>query len=355
MIRFNYKPPGTPPATLSSPEGAREKPVLRLVRFDEASFFDETFESLEALLLEYDPAKVNWIDIDGLGDVALLEAVAARFKLHPLAIEDVLNTAQRPKIEAFEDHYFIASAMVYPGSEDELLFEQVSLFLGERFLITVQEDGGRDVFEKIRERLRLGRGLARRSGPDYLAYALLDASVDSLFPVLEGVGDCIEEVEEDLLENPRRESLRRLYETKRILLALRRVAWPHREIFNILMRDETGLVKRSTQLFLRDCYDHITQIIDIIESYRDLGAGLMDLYLSSVGFRTNEIIRVLTIVSILFMPLTFLAGIYGMNFNTEHPWNMPELNLPFGYPLFWGVCLLMVGGMLIFFKHRRWL
>jgi len=136
MIRFNYKPPGTPPATLSSPEGARAKPVLRLVRFDEASFFDETFESLEALLQEYDPAKVNWIDIDGLGDVALLEAVAARFKLHPLAIEDVLNTAQRPKIEAFEDHYFIASAMVYPGSEDELLFEQVSLFLGERFLIS---------------------------------------------------------------------------------------------------------------------------------------------------------------------------------------------------------------------------
>ena len=355
MIRFNYKPPGTPPATLSAPAGARTKPVLRLVRFDEESFFDETFESFDALLKEYDPAKVNWIDIDGLGDVELLQAVAERFKLHPLALEDVLNTAQRPKIEAFEDHYFIASAMVYPDSDDELVFEQLSFFLGERFLVTVQEDGGRDVFEKIRERLRLGRGVARRSGPDYLAYALLDAAVDSIFPVLESVGDIIEDVEEDLLEKPRRESLRGLYETKRLLLALRRSAWPHREIFNTLMRDETGLVKRGTQLFLRDCYDHTTQIIDIIESYRDLSAGLMDLYLSSVGFRTNEIMRVLTIVSILFMPLTFLAGIYGMNFNTDSPWNMPELNLRFGYPLFWLVCLMVVGGMLAFFKRRHWL
>lgn len=355
MIRFNYKPPGTPPATLTAPEGASGTTVLRLVKFDAETFFDETFETLDGLLREYDPAKVNWIDIDGLGDVDLLQRVADHFSLHPLAIEDVLNTTQRPKVEAFEGHYFIASAMVYPGDSDDLLFEQISIFLGSRFLVTVQEDGARDVFEKIRTRLRTGRGMARRSGPDYLAYALLDASVDSIFPVLEGLGDSIEDVEEDLLEKPRRECLKRLYETKRLLLALRRVAWPHREIFNTLMRDETGLVARGTQLFLRDCYDHTTQIIDIIESYRDLGAGLMDLYLSSVGFRTNEIIRVLTIVSVMFMPLTFLAGIYGMNFNTEDPWNMPELKWPYGYLYFWCVSLLIVGGMVAFFKKRGWL
>lgn len=355
MIRFNYKPPGTPPATLVPPVDARGNVVLRLVKFDADSFFDKIFESFEELLQEYDPAKVNWIDIDGLCDVGLLQKIADHFELHPLAIEDVLNTAQRPKIEAFHGHYFIASAMVYPGQRDDLIFEQISFFLGAKFLVTVQEDGGRDVFEKIRMHLRTGRGMVRNSGPDYLAYVLLDASVDSIFPVLEGVGDSIEDVEEDLLEKPRRECLKRLYETKRLLLALRRVAWPHREIFSTMMRDETGLVSHNTQLFLRDCYDHTTQIIDIIESYRDLGAGLMDLYLSSVGFRTNEIIRVLTIVSVFFMPLTFLAGIYGMNFDTADPWNMPELKWPFGYIYFWALSLLLVGGMLAYFKRRHWL
>jgi magnesium transporter len=190
--------------------------------------------------------------------------------------------------------------------------------------------------------------------PDYLAYALLDATVDQIFPVLESVGDSIEEVEEELLEKPVRSSLRKLYEAKRLLLALRRAAWPHREIFSTLMRDASCLVTRATQVYVRDCYDHVTQIIDIIESYRDLSAGLMDLYLSSVGFRTNEIIRVLTIVSVLFIPLTFLAGVYGMNFNTEFPANMPELSWPFGYVFFWGLCVLISGGMLVFFKRKRW-
>jgi magnesium transporter len=178
--------------------------------------------------------------------------------------------------------------------------------------------------------------------------------VDQIFPVLESVGDSIEEVEEELLEKPVRSSLRKLYEAKRLLLALRRAAWPHREIFSTLMRDDSGLVTRATQVYVRDCYDHVTQIIDIIESYRDLSAGLMDLYLSSVGFRTNEIIRVLTIVSVLFIPLTFLAGVYGMNFNTEFPANMPELSWPFGYVFFWVVCALISGGMLVFFKRKRW-
>ncbi|MFY8268261.1 MAG: magnesium/cobalt transporter CorA [Terrimicrobiaceae bacterium] len=355
MIRFNYKPPGTPPATLQAPEGTSARPTLRLVQFDAETFTDETYDSFEGLCARFDPAKVNWIDIDGLGDIELLEKTAERFGLHPLAIEDVLNTAQRPKIESFESHYFIVSCFVYPHEGDELRIEQLSLFLGPNFLVTIQEDGDLDVFEKIRTRLRVGRGVARRSGPDYLAYTLLDAAVDSIFPVLESVGDSIEDIEEELLEKPRSDTLHRLYEAKRILLALRRAAWPHREIFNSLLRDETGLVARGTQWFLRDCYDHITQIIDIIESYRDLSAGLMDLYLSSVGFRTNEIIRVLTIVSVLFIPLTFLAGVFGMNFNTDSPLNMPELSWPFGYIGFWAACAMLIVSMLAFFKHKGWL
>lgn len=355
MIRFHYHPTGTPPGTLVAPDGSKGRARLRLTQYNAEAIEDRTFEDWDALEAALDPTRVNWIDIEGLGDLALLQRVAERFRLHPLAVEDVLNTTQRPKVERFEDHFFIVTEMVYFKEGDELCFEQVSLFLGDWFLITIQEDAARDVFESIRGRLRTGRGYARRMNCDYLAYALLDCAVDQIFPVLESVGDSIEEVEEELLEKPARSSLRKLYDAKRLLLALRRAAWPHREIFATLMRDDTGLIARETQLFLRDCYDHVTQIIDIIESYRDLSAGLMDLYLSSVGFRTNEIIRVLTIVSVLFIPLTFLAGVYGMNFDTAFAGNMPELHWPFGYLYFWVLCALISGGMVFFFKRRRWL
>ncbi len=355
MIRINYKPAGTPPATLLAREGAKTRAEISLIQYDVESILEADFDTLEELLAKLDPKKVNWINIDGLGDIALLRKLGEHFQIHPLALEDVLNTAQRPKVERFANHFFIVSEMIYFDDADQLAFEQVSLFLGDYFVITLQEECGHDVFDHVRERLRAGRGYARKMRADYLAYALLDASVDQIFPVLEEVGDSIESVEEELLDKPTRASLKKLYEAKRLLLHLRRAAWPHREIFNTLIRDDTGLIGRETQIFLRDCYDHITQIIDIIESYRDLTAGLMDLYLSSLGFRTNEIMRVLTVVSVLFIPLTFIAGVYGMNFNTDDRWNMPELNWPFGYAWFWFLCLCIVGGMLLFFKRKKWL
>ncbi len=355
MIRINYKPAGTPPATLLPREGAKSKSIISLIQYDATTITEEDFETFDALVAKLDRTKVNWINIDGLGDIPLLNALATQFEIHPLAIEDVLNTAQRPKIEHFTNHFFIVSEMVYFSEESQLTFEQVSLFLGEYFLISFQEEKGHDVFEQVRARLRGGRGYSRKMGADYLAYALLDAAVDRLFPVLESVGDNIESVEEELLDKPTRESLKKLYEAKRLLLHLRRAAWPHREIFNSMIRDDTGLIGRETQIFLRDCYDHIAQIIDIIESYRDLTAGLMDLYLSSLGFRTNEIMRVLTVVTALFIPLTFFAGVYGMNFHTDDPWNMPELSWSFGYVYFWAICLISVAGMLAFFKRKRWL
>ncbi len=355
MIRFNYKPSGTPPATLKAPPGASEKPSLTLIQYSGETLFERTFDDLSELLVHYDPALTNWIDVDGLGDVDCLKQLAAHFGLHPLAVEDVLNTAQRPKIERFTDHFFIVSEMVYYNEQDTLCFEQVSLFLGASFVITIQEEKGHDVFERIRKRLRSSAGNSRTMGADYLAYALLDATVDQLFPVLENVGDTIELIEDGVFQKPGSETLKSLYESKRILLVLRRAAWPHREIFNVLIRDESGLIRKESQLFLRDCYDHVTQIIDIIESYRDLIAGLMDLYISSLSFRTNEIMRVLTIVSVIFMPLTFLAGIYGMNFDTREPYNMPELRWPFGYGFFWLCCVMTVVGMLYFFKKKKWL
>jgi magnesium transporter len=190
---------------------------------------------------------------------------------------------------------------------------------------------------------------------DYLAYALLDATVDQFYPILESCGGSIESLEDELLAKPSRDTLRRLYQQKRLLLQLRRTAWPQREIFNTLIRDDSGLIQKETQVFLRDCYDHTSHVIDILESFRDLSTGLMDLYLSSLGFRTNEIVRVLTVISSIFIPLTFLAGVYGMNFNTEYPWNMPELNWPFGYLLCLGLMASTAIGMVIFFRRKKWL
>lgn len=355
MIRINYKPAGTPPATLLPVQGESSKASMSLIQYDAETILETEFDTIEELLEKLDPAKVNWINIGGLGDVALLKKLGAHFQIHPLALEDVLNTSQRPKIEHFTDHYFIVSEMIYFSQQTQLTFEQVSIFLGDFFIITLQEESEHDVFDRVRERLHAGRGYARNMKADYLAYALLDAMVDQIFPVLEAVGDSIEAVEEELLEKPMRSSLKKLYHAKRLLLQLRRAAWPQREIFNALTRDDTGLIGHGTQIFFRDCYDHITQIIDIIESYRDLTAGLMDLYLSSLGFRTNEIMRILTIVSVLFMPLTFLAGVYGMNFDTRFRWNMPELHWPWGYLFFWAVSLAIVISMILFFKRKKWL
>jgi magnesium transporter len=357
VIRLNYHSPGTPPATLKPRVAPHAGPCsITLIQYDAGTIFEGEFETFEDLMVRFDPAKVNWINIDGLHDVELLRRLAERFSIHPLALEDVLNTSQRPKVEPYDGNIFIVSEMAYfEEGETALAFEQVSLFLGDAFLLTFQEEMGRDAFELVRKRLRAGRGFARQRKADYLAYALLDAIVDHFFPILENLGDAIEEIEEELLEHPSKATLRRLYEGKRLLVQLRRASWPHREIVNALMRDESGRVTKETTVFLRDCYDHITQIIDIIESYRDISAGLMDVYLSSLGFRTNEIMRVLTIVSTFFIPLTFVAGVYGMNFDTSHPLNMPELHWPFGYIFFWLICAGITAFTFIVAKRNKWL
>lgn len=356
MIRIKYHTPGTPPATLVPQGETSDQPTsITLIQYDEETIFEGRFDTFEELMTRYDSTKINWIDIDGLSNVELLRKLGEQFHFHPLALEDVLNTSQRPKVEQYGDHFFIVSEMVYEDSRNRIAVEQLSLFLGKNFVITIQEECSRDVFEKVRARLRAGRGFARKMKADYLAYALLDSIVDELFPILETVGDGIEEIEEELLARPSKESLRKLYESKRMLLQLRRAAWPQREVFNTLIRDDSGIISRETQVFLRDCYDHTTQIIDILESFRDLSAGLMDVYLSSLGFRTNEIMRVLTVISSIFIPLTFIAGVYGMNFNTDHPLNMPELNWPYGYLICLAVMGIVALSMVVFFKRKNWL
>lgn len=356
MIRFKYHAPGTPPATLIPLSGkANTQTIITLIQYDPEGIFEGCFDTFEELMSRYDPTKVNWINIDGLGDIELLRKLAARFKIHALALEDVLNTTQRPKVELYDEQFFIVSEMVYDEGEHRVAVEQLSLFLGEGYVITIQEESEHDVFDAVRRRLRAGRGSARLMKADYLAYALLDATVDQFFPILEALGDSIEDLEDQLLEKPSRELIRKLHGIKRLLLQLRRTAWPQREIFSTLIRDESTLIRDETKIYLRDCYDHTTQIIDIMESYRDLSAGLMDFYISSLGFRTNEIMRVLTVISSIFIPLTFIAGIYGMNFDTKFPLNMPELEWPFGYLYCLALMGAVAGGMVLFFKRKRWL
>jgi magnesium transporter len=356
MDRFNYHLPGTSPAAfLHREEISGKPPVITLISYNEEDCLETRVDCLAELTPLLTADRIHWINVQGLEETKTVRSLGELFSIHPLALEDVLNLSQRPKIELYEDVLFIVSSMMFFPKPEELVAEQLSIFLGKNFVLTFQEESGEDFFERIRNRIRSGRGYIRKMQADYLVYAILDAVIDATFPILEVLSEGLEDLEVALMSHPNRSNLKRLYEVKRLLLQVRREVWPHREIFSGLLRDESGLVRRETQVFLRDCYDHTTQLIDMVESYRDLAAGLMDVYLSSVGMRTNEIMRVLTLVSTFFIPLTFLAGIYGMNFNTESPFNMPELNWRFGYLYFWAVSFMIIGGMLVFFRRRKWL
>lgn len=361
MLRLNYHPPGTPPGTLEFQHPPPPGPSrISLIQYDAACFREEELpegvKGVRVLGSLLRPGFTTWINFEGLGDREALRALGAELGLHPLELEDVVKMTQRPKVEVYDDHLFIVAEMIYPEEGGRrLTFEQVSLFVWERTILMVQECREGDIFGRVRERLRSGRGRIRSQGADYLAYALLDALTDQFFPVLEAAGARLEQIEEQLLTSPQPQSVRGLHEVKRLLLQLRRSCWPLREILSSLMRDESGIVQAPTRLYLRDSYDHAVQILEIIESARDLAAGLMELYVSNLSLRTNDIMRVLTVVSTFFIPLTFLAGVYGMNFNTESPWNMPELNWRYGYVFFWVASLAIAGLTFYIVKRKRWL
>jgi magnesium transporter len=341
-------------------EAAKRPPDITLIEYDRAHLEERTVADKEELLPHLDNQRVTWINIDGLGDVEVLRRLGSRFNLHPLALEDVLSTGQRPKVEQYDDYLFIVVQMLYLNDKKQMCGEQVSMFLGKNFLITLQEEADFDVFEPVRARIRAANGAIRKLGADYLAYALLDSIVDHYYPVLESLGAAIDAIEDQLVERPVQNPVRDLHQHKRTLTQIRRFIWPVRDLINSLMHEETGLVAKGTKVYLRDCYDHTVQLMDLVESYRDVLSGLMELYLSSVGIRTNEIMKVLTVVSSIFIPLTFIVGIYGMNFAPEAngkklPWNMPELYQPWGYV---AVMLFMLGlaiFQIFYFKKRRWL
>lgn len=361
MFKTRYPIPGESPGLLRPREEVgNRRPVITLIEYDRAHLEERTIANTEELLPHLDNQRVTWINIDGLGDIDVLRALGSRFNLHPLALEDVLATGQRPKVEQYDDYLFIIVQMLYLNDPKQMCGEQVSMFLGKHFLITLQEEADFDVFEPVRARIRTGKGSIRKLGPDYLAYALLDSIVDHYYPVLETVGIAIDLIEDTLVDAPIQSPVRDLHQHKRTLTQIRRFIWPVRDLINSLMHEETGLVNKATKVYLRDCYDHTVQLMDLVESYRDVLSGLMELYLSSVGIRTNEIMRVLTVISSIFIPLTFIAGVYGMNFAHETdgkklPWNMPELYQPWGYAGCLFFMILVSIFQIIYFKKRRWL
>jgi magnesium transporter len=350
MQKVRYHQPGTAPATLVvPPEQVGHKPIIKLIDYDAHSVEEREIHHVEDVFQCLENKKVSWIDVSGLGDVELLRQLGRHFHIHPLALEDVLITGQRPKVDEYDGQLFILLQMVYEDDDQELIFEQVSLVVGKNFVITIQEMPGRDVFDPVRLRIREGGGNARFMASDYLAYALIDAVVDHFFPIVESLGESIEDMQESLLELPTREKLEGVHEFRKALSQLRRAVWPARDVCARLWREETGLISDRTKPFLRDCYDNTMSIIDLLESYRDAIRNVMDLYISSLSMRTNEVMRVLTIISTIFIPLTFLVGVYGMNF--EH---MPELHMPFGYEALWAVMLIVALSMVAFFKRQKW-
>lgn len=296
------------------------------------------------------PQSVTWINLDGLHDIELVKSLGNAFNLHSLVLEDILDTDHRPKLEAGDGFLLlIAKKLTFHPDRDDILSEQISLVVGSGYVLSFQEKPG-PLFDALRQRIFADQGRVRKMGADYLAYRLLDTIVDHFFVILEQMGDRIEQLEEELLAQPDRQLLHRIHLGKREMILLRRAVWPLREVIGGLQRDDSGIITPAVQPFLRDLYDHTIQIIDTVETYRDIITGLLDLYLSSISNRMNEIMKVLTIMSTLFIPLTFLVGVYGMNFD-----NLPELHWRWGYFALWGVMLSCVGGMFVFFRRKGWL
>ncbi|MEC9368315.1 MAG: magnesium/cobalt transporter CorA [Pseudomonadota bacterium] len=344
--------PGAIPGTLEPLAGAHA-PVVTIVSYGPGGSTEHKFTTVEALGKLRGLKPVLWIDVSGLADATLIAELGKLFGLHALALEDVINVHQRPKVEEYKGHMFIVARMVH--SEERTETEQFSCFLGRNFLLTFQERHG-DCFGPVRERIRSARGRVCKLGPDYLCYALIDAMIDGYFPVLERYGEVLERLEDQVVESPRSSNVRDLHELKRELLLLRRAVWPHREMVNALIREENPVIEAQTRVYLRDCYDHTIQLMDIVETYREIASGLVDVHISSVSARLNEIMKVLTIIATIFIPLGFIASLYGMNFDTAaSPWNMPELKWYLGYPFVLAVMGVIAGGLLWYFWRKGWL
>jgi len=351
IVRDRSEKLGFPPGSLIFVgEQKTDMVVLTVSNYDEGRFEEKPAASIEDCLSYRDLPSTTWIHVCGLHHPDIIESLGRSYGIHHLFLEDILNTAQRPKMEDLEDGLFIVmKAFTLNGDDQTTAGEQISFILGKNYVISLQE-GISDIFEPVRSSLRSGKGRIRSLGPDYLLYALMDTVVDHYFSVLEALGERIEVLEDELLTDHAQETLPRTHRLRRELLFIKKMVWPLREVISAMQRSETGLIRQTTQFYIRDLYDHIIQVVDTLENYRELASGLLEIYLSSVSNRMNEIMKVLTIIATIFMPLTFIAGVYGMNFRY-----LPELDWPWGYPLALLLMAVVAGGMLLFFRRKKWI
>ena len=351
FIKRTSKKAGLSPGTVMYLGEKREETVkIKVMDYDQHHLEEKEVGSIADCLPFQHTDTVSWINITGIHDMATIEALGEQFNLHPLLLEDVVNTEQRPKIDDFEDYLFIVMKMIYPARyEHSVTHEQISLILGPKTVITLQEFE-EDFFEPLRERIRKGKGRIRSKGTDYLAFALIDVVVDNYFHLLEETGEQTETLQEKVISDPTPVVLQEIHDLKKEMIYLRKSVWPLREIINSLIRGDFKLITEDINLYLKDVYDHTIQVIDNIETYRDMLSSMMDIYLSSVSNKMNEIMKVLTTIATIFMPMTFLAGLYGMNFKY-----MPELEIKWAYPAFWVVIILIFIMMVMWFKRKKWL
>lgn len=342
---------GTVPGTPVFIGESRSEPIrIGSISYDRGDLVEKVDLALDDVHRPSRSEGVTWINVDGIHDPKVMDVLGKRFGLHPLTIEDLMNTSQRPKAEVFPDYLFLVMKMMnYNDETNSVDVEHVSLILGEGYVLSFQEKRG-DVFEPVRERLRASRGRLRGNGSDYLAYALMDAVVDHYFLSVERIGDVIEDMDDRLLIDPRPDDLQRIHELKRDVMTLRKAVWPLREAVGNLQKSDASFFGNDLDAFLRDLYDHTIQVIDMVESSRELLTGMHDTYLSSVSNRMNEVMKVLTVIATIFIPLTFIAGVYGMNFKY-----MPELDWRFSYPVVWVVMIAVGAGMVVYFRRKKWL
>ncbi len=342
---------GIPPGSLVHVgEKKTDQVRIEFIGYNNERVFRETVDRLEQCFSLQEQVEVAWINIDGLHQVDVVERIGQHFNIHALVLEDILHTRQRPKAEDFGRYFYVVlRSLTYEPSQEELVEDQISLLIGPDYVISFQEEPG-DEFDPVRDRIASGRFQLKKRKADFLAYSLIDAVVDNYFLILEIIGEKIEWLEDELLNHPSRDTLQSIHQLKTNLIQLRKSVWPLREVIGRLQRSESNLLRKSTTIYLKDVYDHTIEVIDTIETYRDMVSAMLDIYLSNLSNKMNEVMKMLTVIATIFIPLTFIAGVYGMNFEY-----MPELKWRWGYFIIWGIMMVIGFGMVFYFRRKKWL